>query len=856
MGVIIGAIADAIGSIIGTGVKFLSIITGNIVNFILQEVFEPIMSFLGIRDQDIYTVSLTSTPIFEKDQFEKTRTKLILDKSTNNKSSKDYILDYANRGHRQFSKYFYKGKYDFIDYLPTSQFNTVTIPTNKLKEIIEKEKNTEIYIIDILGMVPTDEDWCKYQLQELHNYHILEDYLIKNNEWYTFSSTIYQSDNNTFNVTLSTIENIKVISRKFTEIIITPLNTTKDTKQTIISIKKSYYRIDNGILIKEETEIISDTTTEIDKDSEIGGTTIDYLEDEIINNPINTIVLNVPNHNNTRRYIVKYNDLKNNRFYYWINDPNNIDYANILSPVQKAIDFEMYPIATLRNSRYDINNYKSSSRPPSITEQRYKDTKELLNSLGISVDDIISSYKQSPDTDKLVHAFFLLGINPINKNSIISRVLFEMFEFIYNALPPTKDSTGYSASFKEYPYNAAIMWSSRDIIIEKGTIGNIGTCTHTIRNNTLKRYESTIITIIKIDEYSKKHISYTETYIIDDYGYKRVEKTSPKIEKTITYKDDDFNLPEGTTKTTKLIDTSTVKDLVLKNQITDEDIKIIIVSSIKAVTIINHEHGADGVNLEVDDKNFIIPLSPDIINRLSIIEKTQLFNNILYLQFYAVQHTHLEWYETAQFAAFLKILAVAVTVVVTICTWGSGTGPTITATSALISLLEAATIALALHFTLQLISDYVQDTTLKMLLSIAATAVAMYAGGAFDNFSLIDAAQLANSAVDAVNTYIKDLTSNLVNEINDFSKLYQEKLEVFKDITKELNSGLSIEDIVDVTITSSDMSSNTDNGLMTPSVFYYMAIDAYKNYDLLYALPDNSVSNFVSNKLKLINSGE
>ena len=52
------------------------------------------------------------------------------------------------------------------------------------------------------------------------------------------------------------------------------------------------------------------------------------------------------------------------------------------------------------------------------------------------------------------------------------------------------------------------------------------------------------------------------------------------------------------------------------------------------------------------------------------------------------------------------------------------------------------------------------------------------------------------------------------------------------------------------------MSSNTDNGLITPSVFYYMAIDAYKNYDLLYALPDNSISNFVNNKLQLIYSGE
>ena len=145
---------------------------------------------------------------------------------------------------------------------------------------------------------------------------------------------------------------------------------------------------------------------------------------------------------------------------------------------------------------------------------------------------------------------------------------------------------------------------------------------------------------------------------------------------------------------------------------------------------------------------------------------------------------------------------------------------------------------------------------LKIFLKVAATAIAMYAGGAFENFNFIDAVQLANSAVDAIDTYIKDITTDLVGEINEFSNLYQEKLEVFEDIAKELNSGLSVEDIVDVTITSSDTLSNIDRGIMNPSVFYYMAIDAYKNYDLLYALPDNSVSDFVSNKLKLINSGE
>lgn len=857
MGVIIGAIADAIGSVIGVAIEFFNLVTGNILNVLLQEVFEPILAFFGITDQDIYTVSLISVPVFETDQFKKTQIRLILDKVDKNKSSKDYILSYADVGHKQFNSYYYRGKYDFIDYLPTGQFNAVTIPTNELTKLLETEKQTEAYIIDIVGSIPYDDDWCKYQLQELYDYHILEDYLIIEDTIYKYVTSTYISNTNNFNVTIDYISEIKIITYENIETIITPINDVLDKKQTISTELKYYYRTDTGVKIKEESTELSNTIEEIESGIEFDSTILNFIDEEIITNISNPTILIVPNHNNVRQYLIKYTDLIKERFFYWYVDPTNPLYSHITSPVQKAVDFEMYPIATLRNNYYDINRYNDSGKPPAISKQRYEDTQELLSSLGINVDDLIDSYKQSPNIDKVAHAFFILGVNPINTEEITSIALFEMFEFIYNSMPPTQDSTSYSCSFKEYPYNSAIMWLARDTEIAKEIIGKIGTCSHIIRNNTIKEYKTTYIKVEEINFSTRKYTQYTESYVTDDYGYKKIKEISPIITKIVNCTIDDCSqYPLGEYSTTELTSSSSTKDLVLKKQISSTETKTMILSSAKAVTIINHNNGADGVSLDIDSKDLVIPLSPDMVNRLTLIEKTKLFNSVVFLQFYAVQHTHLEWYETSQFATFLSILAIIITIVVTIVTWGSGTLQSLSLSSALISLLEATALAVTLHFTLVLISDYIQNSTLKMILSIAAVVAAIYIGGGFSDFSFIDAAKLANTAVDVVNDNIQDLTNDVLKEMEAFNKLYEEKLEIFKTITEELDSGLNVQDIVNIAISDFDNIQTDNMRIRSVSSFFYTALNAYKNYDILYSLPSVSVSNFVNNKLQLIDSGE
>ena len=865
MGGFISGIVNFVGSVIGAVVNAISSIVGALWNFTFKYIIEPVMNFLGFVDEDIYNISIVSSKVYKDEFYEDTRTKLILDKVSNNLDTKKYILNYAEVGNKQFSKFYYKGKYDYLDYLPESVLQATSVPSSKIKKILEEKLNTEVSIVDIIGMVPTDEDWCKYQVQEQYDYNIGKDYLFYNNKWYYYVKNIYDINNNIFNVYFSTINELKKITYSVTDIEITSLTDTTDNKHTIK--REEYYYYKNNIYLYTETNILSETNEEIQKNSEENSISSTLLNEEVIVNEEEEQIFNISNHNNIRQYVIKYIVLKESREYYWIYDPTTNEYPEISSPLLETIEFEMYPVVMLRNNHFNVSDYDKTSvgntpRPPSITKERYEDTVEVLNGIGVSLEDLTKAYEDSDSIENLQDAFFLMGICPSNTEPIISKALYEMFDFVYDALPYVDTSKSYAAVFKENPFNAAISWLPRPIEIKDEVIGNIGTHTHIIRDNTITTTKSAIQTVTCLEKWhnicTKKLVeNYKITKVTDAYNNVLSTEISDSSSTILLGDDEGFKDYEiGTTETIDSTEHDTVKDLIIKKQISKTQTKTLSLYSFTSFTIIRHGGGNGGVTLSLDDKNLIIPLAVDVVNRLSLIEQTQLLDKVVYLQFYAVQHIHLEWYQTSKFLSFVNILSIAVTVVVSIVSFGSMTAQTVTLTSALWSALKAVAIAGALYLAVKAIDVFVGDGTLKIFLKIAATAIAMYAGGVFENFNFTDAVQLVNSAVDAIDTYIKDITTDLVGEINEFSNLYQEKLEVFEDIAKELNSGLSIEDIVDVTITSSDTLSNIDRGIMNPSVFYYMAIDAYKNYDLLYALPDNSVSDFVSNKLKLINSGE
>jgi len=77
--------------------------------------------------------------------------------------------------------------------------------------------------------------------------------------------------------------------------------------------------------------------------------------------------------------------------------------------------------------------------------------------------------------------------------------------------------------------------------------------------------------------------------------------------------------------------------------------------------------------LKTDSESILLfPLSIDFSRELSANDKLELFFSGAYLQIYASQATYLEYYETEDFADFIKIVLVIVTIIITIVTWGAG----------------------------------------------------------------------------------------------------------------------------------------------------------------------------------------
>lgn len=878
MGGLFDAIGDLLGSIVDIVMDFLSAVG----EFVVHNILEPIMNFLGFTDETIYQTDVIAVSIFDESLLYRTQVQEALRYGKNQDTAVDYIKKFANTGDTQFGKYYRQGKWDYIDYLPTAQINAVTLPIAEVESILRSEVGNDIFIVDILTMVPSNDDWCKYQLQEKYGYDIGEDLLLYNGVYYSYSRCIYDADTGSFRAVLTSISSIITYKYVITEVSVvgTPIplycgmsgvycgkeNTycgmQLELRRTVTTYQYTYARADNGSIIGET---ILGTPVTVDEYVPEGTTspytTLELDSTSTSSSATKTLTLDIPSHSFQRAYLIKYTITNDGKVFYWYYDPSTDKYPSISHPVEKIVGFDMYPIAMLRNYTFDIKDYEVSEKdgigkPSTITKQRYEDTVTLLSSIGVSVDDVLESIGNNPDINKIQDAFFTLSVSPSDTDKIVSRVLFELFDYIYDKIPVTPESDSYSMSIKENPFNAAMAWIPADSVIGNEVIGSLGDCTHSINDIVLSSTEEEVRTIvihrsnIYGNERDKRYYwyEYTETVytrkvVTDSAGFTRESTSTPVITK---YKGSRSSPMTGGT-TTRVISSSreNTYNLVVKKQITNSTVKTIKIVSPTAFHIIRRGSYNGGVSLEINDTDYVIPLPVPVVERLTILEKTALLGRSAYLLFYAYEETHLKWYQTSKFASFLKVIMIAITVVVTIATWGSGIEPTLTLTDVLLKALHGVIVGVALQIALKLIAKYVDNPLLKAVLSAVAMLGALAWGGAFEELTGLTAFQLALIPIKCVEMLVQDIGLGLQNEIEAFTQEYSERSSAAESLLQDLNSSLSTEFMVDLTMKNVNV---TSPSLYTFEEYYEMAINSYKNYDLLF---ENPVSGFVEKRLNL-----
>ena len=425
-----------------------------------------------------------------------------------------------------------------------------------------------------------------------------------------------------------------------------------------------------------------------------------------------------------------------------------------------------------------------------------------------------------------------------------------MFDAIYDKTPYIEGDSTFSASFKENPYNAAIAWKPKTTKIEKQVIGSLGKCTHSIINNPVTK--TTYLNRTVKDRYVTDVI---EEVMVDSRG----NILGKQIKETTTYRIDEYDIDSngnsyssGRYKQSEITESN--KDLEIKKQITETEVKILTCNSFTSFNIIRRGSYSGGVSLELDDPDLIIPLPVEAVERLTLMEKTDLLCKAAYLTFYAYERIHLEWYETEKFASFLKILVIAISVVVTIISLGTTSWATMTWSTAMFAVLKAVAIGVALQLALKLIMDNVSDPALKAVLAAAATAVAIYAGGGFDNFNGLTALKLVELPVQAASIYMNSVNEKLFDNLNDdmqsFSSAYKTRSEHNTSLINSFNQGLDVSNVTELMV--GGMEDVRDASLLSPTQFYEMAVGGYRNYDALYSgLYDSNVHDFCNNRLRL-----
>ena len=873
MGGLFDAIGDFFGSIVDAIWDAVCDIMDAVWKFISHNIIEPIMNFLGFEDETIIMTDVIATKVFDKSILPDTKIKAALKKQSEDISVLDYLGEFDAKGNTQFNKYFRKGKSDYIDHLPECQINAISVPTADIKKILEKELNTTVHIQDILVGSPSDINWCKYQLQQQYDYNVSTDSVIINDIFYVYGKQRYNSSTNKFNITLN---NLSTVREKIYETIsvfiagTTDIETengieTKEVKRTLTYQYSIFQREDTNAFLYETDETLVSTIDElVDIGSTVPTTYTQLASDNIINYDSKPLTINVNNHTNERCYTVLY-DISTNRTFIWIYNTTTNVYPELTTPVSKVVGFETYPIVMLRNGFFNVDEYNINSkntddgvvsRPSTITKERYEDTVDMVSSLGLHLDDLIDAYTENPDVGKMQDVFFGLAIAPSNKSEIVSKVLYEIFDFIYDELPPVNFNDTYAASFKENPFNAAITWLPKEVEIYEGRIGDIGFCKHTINDASYRAVGSVRSTYKALKIY----------YTTDDNGDRVISRVLWGItEESISevYREGvliSSSVLETTYREEMLYDgwhdveteikedsTTTGKDVIIECQLTKNTVKRLVLNRLEGFHIVRRGVENGGVTLPVDNKNFVIPLPVPVVERLSVIEKTALISEAVYMIFYAYDEQHLRWYETEKFGKFLQIVMIVIVIIIIIASWGTMTGPAMSGYAAAQAVMAAIgkmlLIAVICHVALKFIASTNWSPALKAALSAAVMIAGAAFGGGFSVDLVMTALTLTTITAEAVNIFIGEQVKDLQDEMNSVYSKFDERKSQLDEIQQSLDTGIDTEFVTELSL----MDNPYQYKLYTVDQWRYMMIDASRDRSSLFMNPVERIKNNYNN---------
>lgn len=848
MGGPLGAVAGAgLGMMAASTVE--GIATGRMFSSPMAFLFEPtraICALLGITDKTIVQGFLSVSKVYHENQYPDTLVRNCISRNKDGSDLLTYYYNFAKVGQAQFDKYYVTGKKRFMDHLPTCNVLSATVPYSTVEAAINNDLNVTSTVHRIDLGYPTNDDWVKYVLQNQGKYNYSTDIVTIDNKQYEINKTDYNASTNKIDIYLQGING--------------------NAHKTTISIDSA-----------EVTSYITAT----------------------------------------------YTTTTNNNAKIWIHKTNlkslGVDFDDDDTAKMLKNDLVCLPVVCLRNDKVDLEDAENNSDCSESfrAEGRYKQSKKVLASIGLPIDEVTKQYKDLPDMNKVYDIYFMAGISPKqtiddaekdpegNKYSVemVAKYLFDSVKFIYEKLVCAIEGQPYFINFEEAPLRGQVCWAGVPPKTINGTkckhghyVMELGDSakehykvilqrvhkyngekqvTHTsydIDGNSISSTTSTVheyevdysslelankpITPKKIFDnlenripffpdrtnssksntlgYAKENPSFPETIqlsepIAEDLPIFRILKTTQSTtydsstdsyEQTVSYSYDSlssFSLNTALDIQSYVTVWKEPSSITLYHQDTRYQYTQLTLRNI--TSFYYTESVGDGLlqYAHADESNFIFPISHIALKNLSVYEKNKFFSESFYLLFFAKEEQHLAFYETPEFGTFLQIVGVAITIIVTVFTWGSAT---VTVQAAIQSMIQMAAVYVGVTLALQVIAAVVPDATMKAILSAAVMVAAIYFGGGFDNFNLSTAVQLAEVPAKAVDIYTKDQMKALQQEAADFQSRYQEAQKQVEQASGQLTYGIDTQDV----LATQEFARSWDGRVMSREEFYTITL--------------------------------
>ena len=500
-------------------------------------------------------------------------------------------------------------------------------------------------------------------------------------------------------------------------------------------------------------------------------------------------------------------------------------------------------------------NCSASFRRPG----RYAQSKEMLQQIGIPIDKLIDEYHKNDSIGDVYDVFFVVGISPQQtmddydddprgndfSRKCIGRLLYETVDYIYRCLPCVQIGQTYYLTFSESPFKGGVYWGGVPPTRRSGKKCDLYDVAMNLGTIRLSKFK-----VRKLKKYIGERIKYI--YLEQGYDEETVfdyecDEYDILIEGTPTYRAivDEVNLTEpvgsyettldnyinplpayqiagndnvvprgaprpsygniafketddlsGEINTIFFGESSTVDNLVLDYQIGVNEYRRIILRDMHSVAFTDEvDQGLVSVS-KISETGFFMPLAVKALEQLNLYDKNKLVSEAFYLMFFAKKTQHLEFYETPEFASFIKIIGICIIIIVQIFTWWSGPSTSITLTAVLMAVLKMVVIAVALTLAIQLIQTFVQDPALKMALTAVAMVAAMYAGGGFDNIDFSSILELVEIPCKMVEMYVGDQMKSLQQDYGAFQSGAERTMQEMTEKKAAMDTGMEVEDVV------------------------------------------------------------